>query len=482
MPALGVNVCANPNFSDVAGNGEPRYWTRSSWEPVLCCGGGCSDSAQVVSVTAADHVADTWPGVGVGGRYFVGQEGRNDLGLNAGILYGGPGFDAGPGDVWRIQFDYRLGQITDQEDQNTLRVATNPTIFVRYGVTLWNPATSHWDAWYGSLPAAPVLLPSPNDMRSADGPLLHYDVSFTVPAHFPRATLQFAICHPPQAYSQAQWDDPTIWKGFSFPMYVDNVDLRLVAPGGDGDGSAPGESFWAFWPTPRFYPGTPLPDFSVDLEWDQFILNAGFPLQVVRAPLPHYRTLERAYARTPGILEAILFYRDDQLFDEVIEQPADYTSLRFPEGFAWAPSDSVSFSPENAQIASDLTPYTFSLPPTDTLGTFASRPRGWIPNYVHENLLNPIAPVCGRHQAFLAGATYLISGYQEWASSGLFGGTNYDLLDRAFNLFLHPYLRPDDFASAAASATVFGIRDLAIPQLFDFSLRCPGGLRVWQRI
>lgn len=451
-----ANVVDNPDFSAVDPVfGNVLSWTRTSWEPKLSLGGGSTGVSSGLSVV---------PGRGV--RYSVAAEGRNELGLFPGVLYSGPGFDAGPGDVWRIQFDHQWANNNDEWQQfQPVRADDHHEIFFRYGVTIWNPVTNHWDAWYVSLPVQSILLPP--DPRLSDGPgPVHYDVTFTVPANFPRAAMQFAICHTPNPFTAAQYASPTnggVSRGYGLTMYLDNVDLELVSAGGPGAGSAPDDSFWAFWPTPRFEAGYPhaIPDFDVHVEWDQFGISAPYPLQIVKALLPHFGV---ARPTTPGLEGVSVMWRDDEF---LLGGGAPYVLAGYGDD-VWA----IRFWHQAAAFFDGTTVGPMPLPATttDALG------------FPFDASRQPLTDTCGWHSAQVGPVSYMSVGYQEAAFSDFFGGTSWAGLGPASHFFLHPSARP--FGLSFTGGGIAAFRELAHDQQFDYVLACvepPAEIHIWDR-
>jgi hypothetical protein len=263
MPDPGVNVLLNPDWSDRDGTGagvQARWWhTYFTWEPLLCWGTGsfytvfgdnalrvlCFDSTQI-------DPADGYPG----------------------ILYGGPGFDASPGETWRVSFVASRPAAGGHGGPGQ----TNDDLFVRVGISV--PEGDQWLAYYMNLEVA--------DLNPSSS--IGYDVEFEIPSDWPAGQYQFAVCHTgdPTLPSFVYPGTPATSNyltGFTFDL--SDMNLEFVSGGAGSPGPAGVLNPLAHWPVPTWSTDPLWPPPYLTWDSDPVFRAPLLDQQATFGPLPH---------------------------------------------------------------------------------------------------------------------------------------------------------------------------------------------------
>lgn len=271
-PPVGVNVLENADWSDrlaaAQSFAKARWWhSNFTWDPLLCWGTGtnyiAADNAMRIEFDLSTELDPSEDGYG-------------------GLLYGGPGFDAEPGDSWHIEFTATRRTISAGfQGQGGLGQLNTNDLFVRVGICV--RAGAGWTSYTMSLPT--ITMPDVN------GAVMAYSVDFEIPSNWPAGQYQFAICH--SGYKPLPVNSQTPPKGtdvyrVGWSIELSDLSLEYLSAGGGSPGAGGATNPYINWPVPFWTPHAQVLTEIGWQTWDDPIY--GSPLTsayAVRGPLPN---------------------------------------------------------------------------------------------------------------------------------------------------------------------------------------------------
>jgi hypothetical protein len=223
-----ANVLLNADWSDRAFgsfNQPARWWvTDRSWDPAFCWGTGRE------YIVVEDNLLQLlfWDSTQIDPADGYG-----------GLMYGGPGFDASPGDTWQISFGV---------ERPSSPVGQGNDIFVRIGAT--TPAGDQWATYIKDLDQL-FLDPGESDT---------YDVTFQIPGNWPEGQYQFAICHTGDNLLPV--NSQVVPKGTAtyatgFQVLLSNMSLDFIESGSSGETIFAILNPYVSWPVAYWDAGSP---------------------------------------------------------------------------------------------------------------------------------------------------------------------------------------------------------------------------------
>lgn len=261
MPTPGVNVLQNADFSSGL-----DYWIGDrTWDPLLSWG-VFGQTSSLVDQNPPGLIAD-----GVIRLDFGASTQLDPVTGYGGLNYAGGGFDAEPGDTWRVKFTAtRRSFLAPYHGAFVDSLGQGDDLFIRFGLCIQD-GSGDWISYYKNLPAGATSL---------DGGVISYDETFEVPSNWPAGTYQFAVCHTGSNALPVQNAFNDYLYGFSVELTA--PWLEFVSNGGGSPGPAGVANPYASWPTPRWAPGSPTSHVIIGgggcccgvVEWDQFDFRA----------------------------------------------------------------------------------------------------------------------------------------------------------------------------------------------------------------